>query len=121
MWARYAFAVTVRLDPTRDVSLEPNTFETRMYREAEDPGDPGWRFFRDNLWRGDLADADHFRTLTEEALGVTVLAVEYRAFETDESYRDALRAAIADDLAAFNADTVDAVLNKYFGSSIEVR
>jgi hypothetical protein len=121
MEARYAFAVTFRLEPTRDVSVDPDAFETRMYREADDPGDPGWRFFRDNLWRGDLADADHFRTLTEEALGVTVLSVEYRAFETDEASLERLRTAIGDDLAAFKADTVDAVLNKYFGSSIEVR
>lgn len=121
MEARYVFAVTFRLDPTRRVSLDPNTFETRLYREADDPGDPGWRFFRDNLWRGDIGDVDHFRSLTEEALDVTVLSVDYRAFETDDEYLEALQEAIADDLAAFTADTVDAVLNKYFGSTVEVR
>lgn len=56
-----------------------------MYRKADEPGEPGWRFFRDNLWRGSIAEADHFRSLTEAALGVAVLSVEYRAFETDEA------------------------------------
>ncbi|MFW5937613.1 MAG: LWR-salt protein [Halanaeroarchaeum sp.] len=121
MWARYVFAVAFRLDPSGGVSLSPNEFETRLYREADEPGEPGWRFFRDNLWRGDVGDADHFRSLTEAALDVTVLSVEYRAFETDEEYLEALREAIADDLAAFKADSVDAVFNKYFGSSIEVQ
>ena len=121
MWGRYVFAVVFRLEPQRSVSLSPNEFETRMYRDADDPGEPGWRFFRDNLWRGSLGDPDHFRSLTEDALGVPVLSVEYRAFETDEEYLEALREAIADDLEAFKDDAVDGVLNKYFGSSIEVQ
>ncbi|MFB6125517.1 MAG: LWR-salt protein [Halanaeroarchaeum sp.] len=121
MDARYVFAVTFRLSPTADVSLEPSAFETRLSRPADDPGETGWRFFRDNLWRGDLADRDHFRSLTEDALGVTVLDVEYRAFVTDQEYLAALRDAVADDLEAFKDDSVAAVLSKYFGSSIEVR
>ncbi|AKH98318.1 LWR-salt protein [Halanaeroarchaeum sulfurireducens] len=121
MWARYVFAVTFRLEPTSGVSLEPDTFETRMMREADEPGEPGWRFFRDNLWRGAIADRDYFRDLTRDALGVTVLSVDYRAFETDEEYLAELRDAIASDLSAFNAESVDAVLNKYLGSTIEVR
>ncbi|UWG48719.1 Uncharacterized protein HSRCO_2455 [Halanaeroarchaeum sp. HSR-CO] len=121
MWARYRFAVTFRLDPARDVSLDPDSFETSMTRAADDPGEPGWRFFRDTLWRGELADPAHFSALTESALGVTVLSVDYRAFETDEEYRLALRAAIEDDLPSFKDDSVDAVLNKYFGSTTEVR
>ena len=121
MWGRYVFAVVFRLEPERAVSLSPNEFETRMYRDADDPGEPGWRFFRDNLWRGSLEAADHFRSLTEDALDVTVLSVEYRAFETDEEYLESLREAITADLEAFKDDAVDAVLNKYFGSSIEVR
>lgn len=121
MGARYRFAVTFRLDPARDLSLDPDSFETSMVRAADEPGEPGWRFFRDNLWRGELADPAHFRALTEAALGVTVLSVDYRAFETDEAYRLALKEAIEDDLPSFKDDSVDGVLNKYFGSTIEVR
>ena len=79
------------------------------------------RFFRDNLWRGDLGDEAHFRNLSEEALGVSVVSVSYRAFETDREYLGALEDAVADDLDRFNADSVDEVLSKYLGSSIEVQ
>ncbi|WP_115865248.1 LWR-salt protein [Halorussus litoreus] len=127
MDARYVFAVRFRLDPAvGGVSVAPDEFETRLYREADPPGEDGWLFFRDNLWRGEINDADHFRRLTEDALGttdtrsVTVLSVEYRALETDEEYLDALKDEIGDDLAQFNADSVSAVLNKYLGSSLEV-
>jgi hypothetical protein len=41
--------------------------------------------------------------------------------ETDPEYLDALRAAVADDLSLFKADSVDEVLKKYLGSSIHVR
>ena len=78
-------------------------------------------FFRDNLWRGEVNDADHFRRITEDARGVTVLSVEYRALETDEEYLDALKDEIRADLGTFNATTVSEVLNKYLGSSVEVR
>jgi hypothetical protein len=121
MDARYVFAVRFRLEPAAEaVSVEPNEFETRLYREADPPGEDGWLFFRDNLWRGEINDDRHFRRLTEEALGVTVLSVEYRALETDEEYLDGLKEAIAADLGTFKADSVSAVLNKYLGSSVEV-
>ncbi|GAA0299296.1 LWR-salt protein [Halarchaeum salinum] len=120
MEGRYAFAVRFRLDPSRDVTVEPNEFETRLFREAEPPGEDGWLFFRDNLWRGEIADESHFRDLAAEALGVTVLDVDYRAFEMDEAYREAFREAIAADLDAFRAENVDEVVNKYLGSSVEV-
>lgn len=120
MEGRYAFAVRFRLDPSRDVTVEPNEFETRLFREAEPPVEDGWLFFRDNLWRGELADESHFRDLAAEALGVTVLDVDYRAFEMDEAYREAFREAIAADLDAFRAENVDEVVNKYLGSSVEV-
>jgi len=121
MDARYVFAVTVRIEPSRGLSVDPNTIDLRLFRPADEPGEPGWRFFRDNLWRGDIADDAHLRRLTEDALGLTVLAIEFRAFETDDEYLEALREAIVDDLAAFKDDSVDSVLNKYFGSRIEVR
>ena len=122
MDARYVFAVRFRLDPAAGgVSVEPNEFETRLSREADPPGEEGWLFFRDNLWRGEINDDRHFRRLTEEALDVTVLSVEYRAFETDDEYLAALKDEIRDDLATFNADSVPEVLNKYLGSSIEVQ
>ncbi|WP_135853052.1 LWR-salt protein [Halorussus salinus] len=122
MDARYVFAVRFRLDPAvGGVSVEPNEFETRLSREADPPGEEGWLFFRDNLWRGEINDERHFRRLTEEALDATVLSVEYRAFETDDEYLTALKDEIRDDLAAFNADSVSEVLNKYLGSSVEVQ
>lgn len=121
MEARYVFGVTFRLDPVGAVSIDPATFETRLYRPADPPGEPGWLFFRDNLWRGELADPEHFRGLVADALSVRVTAVEYRALETDEAYREALGAAIEENLAEFNDDSVRSVLNKYLGSSLEVR
>jgi hypothetical protein len=120
MKAAYAFAVRFRLEPGRGVSVDPETFETRLRRPADDPGDPGWLFFRDNLWRGDLADPEGFRELTADALGVPVDSVEYRALQTDREYYDALRDAVGDDLALFKADGVDEVVSKYLGSSVEV-
>jgi hypothetical protein len=121
MEARYVFAVRFRLEPdAAGVSLRPNEFETRLFREADPPGEEGWLFFRDNLWRGEVNDERHFRQLTEEALGETVLSVEYRALETDAEYLTALKEAIGDDLDAFNADSVAEVLSKYLGSSLEV-
>lgn len=122
MEARYVFALRVRLDPsTRGVTVEPNEFETRLYREAETPGEDGWLFFRNHLWRGELADDAHFRELAEDALDVTVSDAEYRAFEMDDAYREAFREEIAADLEAFRADSVDEVVNKYLGSSLEVQ
>jgi hypothetical protein len=120
MEAAYVFAVRFRLDPGMGVSVSPAAFETQLRRPTDEPGEPGWLFFRDNLWRGELADPEGFRELTADALGVPVESVEYRALETDREYYDALKSAIGDDLAAFNADNVDEVVSKYFGSSVEV-
>ncbi|WP_227353462.1 LWR-salt protein [Haladaptatus salinisoli] len=121
MDARYVFAVRFRLDPTSaDIALEPREFETRLSRRADPPGEDGWLFFRDNLWRGNIGDDRYFRELTSEALGVPVTNVEYRAFETDEEYYDALKAEIRDNLAEFKADSVSEVVSKYLGSSVEV-
>ena len=121
MNARYVFGVRFRLEPAvGELSVEPAEFETKLYREADAPGEDGWLFFRDNLWRGELGDEAHFRSLTEDALGVTVLAVDFRALRTDEEHLDALKDAIEEHLDEFNATTVSEVLNKYLGSSIEV-
>jgi len=121
MDARYRFAVRFRLSPPEGVSVEPAEFETALYYAAPPLGEDGWMFFRDHLWRGELSDPDHFRGLAEEALGVAVVAVEFRAFETDREYLDALWAAIGDSLEAFRADSVTEATNKYLGSAIEVR
>lgn len=119
--ARYVFRVRFRLVPaTPDVSTDPQTFETTMYRDADPSGEPGWLFFRDNLWRGKLGDHEHFRTLTEEALDVSVDSVSFSELRTTETYLDDLKEAIADDLETFNADSVEEVLTKYLGSSIHV-
>jgi hypothetical protein len=122
MEARYVFAVRFRLDPTVDgVAVDPAEFETRLSRSADPPGEDGWLFFRDNLWRGDLGDEQHFQRLTADALGVPVTSVEYRAFETDEEYFEALKEEIRADLATFKADSVAEVVSKYLGSSVEVQ
>ncbi|MFC7115990.1 LWR-salt protein [Natronoarchaeum sp. GCM10025703] len=121
MNARYVFAVEFRVpvdDP--ELRLDPETFETKLYRSAASPGDEGWLFFRNNLWRGEVGDEAHMRQLTTEELHVDVESVEYRAFETDEAYLDALKEEIAADLDPFNADSVTEVLSKYFSSSLEV-
>lgn len=118
--ARYVFRVRFRLDPGEGVYVDPASFETTLSREADPPGEEGWQFFRDNCWRGDLADPEHFRELTGERLGVPVESVAFSELRTDPAYLDALRSAIGDDLAAFNADSVDEVLKKYLGSSIHV-
>ena len=119
--ARYVFGVTVRIEPgVSGVSLDPDHFETTLYRAADPPGQEGWLFFRDNLWRGELNDEAYFRELTAEALGVPVVAVSFRELRTTEAHLDALRSAIADELASFNADTVDQVLSTFLGSSIRV-
>ncbi|MDY6819154.1 MAG: LWR-salt protein [Halobacteriales archaeon] len=120
MEARYRFSVRFRLSPTTvDVTVDPAEFETSLCHRAAPPGEDGWLFFRDHLWRGSVNDPAHFRALVSEALGVTVIDVDYRALEADSAYLSSLREAIAADLSLFNADSVDAVLSNYLGSSIE--
>jgi len=102
------------------MTVEPAAFETALRYEAPSPDEEGWRFFRDHLWRGEVNDREHVRSMVDDALGVPVESVEFRAFEIDEEYLDILRSAIAADPDAFRSDSVDEVLNKYFGSAIEV-
>lgn len=119
--ASYVLAATVRIvPPSRDVHVEPSTFETTVFRDAAPPGDPGWRFFRDECWHGELNHPDHVRALLADDLGVAVDSVAFRELRTTPEYLAALRAAIAEDLGAFNAEDVDEVLHKYLGSSVHV-
>ncbi|MDS0283586.1 LWR-salt protein [Haloarcula onubensis] len=118
--ARYLFRVTVRLDPVPGYSAEPDTFETVLSKAAAPPGEDGWLFFRDTLWRGNVGDDAHGRRLAADALGVPVQSVSFSELRTTEAYLDDLKAAIAADLDAFNADSVTEVLTKYLGSSIHV-
>ncbi len=121
-WARYVFGVSLRIEPaSTGVTVDPDTVECRLYRRADPPGADGWLFFRDNLWRGELNDPEHFRSLVAEELGVTVTDVEFRSMETDEEYLNDLRAAIDADLDAFRADSPREAVHKYLGSSIQVR
>lgn len=123
MRAHYAFWVELRLEPReRDVSLEPATVERRCVLEAAEPGSDGWLFFRDNLWRGNVGDDAHVRSLLSEALGpgFNVESVEFRGFHMDEAYLESLQSEIAADLDAFKAANVSEVLSKYLGSSLEV-
>ncbi|RQG99934.1 LWR-salt protein [Natrarchaeobius oligotrophus] len=123
MDGEYAFRVRVRLEPAGEgVRLEPGSAETAvtLFREAPEPGTEGWLFFRDTLWRGEVGDQEYARRLAEGWLDLPVESVSFRELRADEAYFEALKAEIADDLAAFNADDVSEVLSKYLGSSIRV-
>jgi len=123
MDAAYVFAVAFRLDPD-GAAVDPDRFEATMEIPASEPGADGWLFFRDRLWRGEVGDEPSFRRLTEDRLGLggaAVVAADFRELRTDREHLDALKDAIADDLARFNAGSVDEVLHKYLGSSIHVR
>lgn len=118
--ARYVFAVRFRLEPGDRIGVEPAIFETRLARRADPPGEEGWLFFRDFLWRGALNDPEHARERFGTALGVTVTDIEFRGLYTDEASLDSLREAVAANLDLFNAETVNGALSKYLGSSIQV-
>ena len=118
--AAYVFRATFSLSP-RGVRVSPRRFETVLEYPAPTPGEEGWRFFRDYLWRGAVGDDATMRDLASGWLGLPVESVSFRELRTDESYLDALKEAVAADLDAFNADDVAEVLTKYLGSSIHVR
>ena len=120
--AEYLFRVRFRVDPSDpDVSLSPDRFEATLSKRAVRPGEDGWPFFHDNLWRGESNDERHLREMAEESLGVPVESVAFRELGTDPEYLAALREAIAADLTPFKSDSVDEVPKKYLGSSIRVR
>lgn len=119
--ARYVFRVRFRIEPSLpEVSVDPAEFETTLYRAADPPGEAGWLFFRDHLWRGNVGDETYLREVTEDALGVPVVSISFSELQTDQAYLDALRDAIGAQLDEFKADTVDEALKKYLGSSIHV-
>jgi hypothetical protein len=118
--ARYVFRVSVRLEPEPGFDVEPDTFETVLSRTAAPPGEDGWLFFQTALWRGEVGDGAHARRLAEDALGVPVESVSFSELRTTESYLDDLKAAIADDLGRFNADSVSQALKQHLGSSVRV-
>ncbi|MFW6318202.1 MAG: LWR-salt protein [Halorubrum sp.] len=120
MDAAYVFAVAFRLDP-EGATADPDRFETTVEIPASEPGDDGWLFFRDRLWRGEIGDEASFRSLASDRLGVPVTEASFRELRTDRAYLDALGGEIAADLGRFNADTVDEALHKYLGSSVHVR
>jgi len=118
--AAYRFAVTFRLGPG-EVDVDPDTFETTLYRPAAEPGEGGWLFFRDYLWRGEISDPDHLRAWASEALGVDVIDIEFRAFECTETELEELRETIGAELATFRAESVQEAVANYFGSALEVQ
>jgi len=120
MDAAYVFAVAFRLNP-HGAAVDPDRFEATTEIPASEPGTDGWLFFRDRLWRGEIGDEPSFRTLASDRLGVEVTEASFRELRTDREHLDALRSAIGDDLARFNADSVDEVVRKYLGSSVHVR
>lgn len=120
--ARYVFRIEVRLTPAAaGLWTDPDRFETTLSRAADPPGTDGWLFFRDMLWRGELADEAHFRRMVADEFGSPVESASFSEHRTDDDYLAALREAIAADLDRFDDDTVDAVLRTYLGSSIHVR
>ncbi|PSQ41030.1 hypothetical protein BRD14_07220 [Halobacteriales archaeon SW_5_68_122] len=119
--AEYVFSVRLDISPTDpELRLEPTTVETTLFRTAADPGETGWLFFRDNLWRGEVNDPDHLRESAEDALGLEVRSVEFRELRAEAAYVEALKTEIADSLDLFNADDTAEVLKKYLGSRIHV-
>ena len=119
--AEYVFSVRLDLSPTDpELRLDPATVETTLFRTAADPGETGWLFFRDNLWRGEVNDPDHLRESAEDALGLEVRSVEFRELRTEAAYVETLKAEIAENLDLFNADDTAEVLKKYLGSRIHV-
>lgn len=119
--ARYVFRVRFRIEPSLpEVSVDPAEFETTLYRAANPPGEAGWLFFRDHLWRGNIGDEAYLREVAEDALGVPVVSISFSELQTEQTHLDALRAAIGDQLGEFKADTVDEAIKKYLGSSIHV-
>jgi len=119
--AEYVFSVRVGLSPADpELRLEPTTVETTLFKTAADPGETGWLFFRDNLWRGEVNDPDHLRESAENALGLEVRSVEFRELRAEAAYVEALKAEIAENLDLFSADDTAEVLKKYLGSRIHV-
>ena len=120
MDAAYVFRIRFRLDPD-EVRVDPNEFETVLRIPAVEPGQTGWLFFQQHLWRGEVGDERYMRSVAEEYLGVAVSAASFSELETDEAYLGALKSTIAGELETFNADSVEEVLHKYLGSSIHVQ
>ena len=119
--AEYVFSVRLDLSPADpELRLDPATVETTLFKTAADPGETGWLFFRDNLWRGEVNDPDYLRESAEDALGLEVRSVEFRELRTEAAYVEALKAEIAENLDLFNADDTAEVLRKYLGSRIHV-
>lgn len=118
--AAYVFRVRFRLEPTR-VRVEPAEFETVLRRPADPPGEEGWLFFRDALWRGEVGDESHLRDLATDWLGVAVTSVSFQELETDQAYLESLQNGIDDHPEHFDGDSPREVLHKYLGSSIHVR
>ena len=117
MTPAYVFRVTVRLD-TSGVRVDPERFETVVTKPAADPGTEDWLFFRDELWRGEVNDERHLRSLATDWLGVPVESVTFSELRTDEATLDALREAIA--ASPEFDDSPRAVLHAHLGSSIRV-
>jgi hypothetical protein len=120
MQANYVFRVTVQRDPSA-AHVDPDRFETVCRLPAATPGTDGWLFFQHNLWRGEIAAADHMRAVLTATLGVDVVEASFSELETDAAYRAALEREIETDLPRFNADSIDEALHQHLGSSIHVR
>ena len=82
--AAYVFRVRFRLDPD-EVRVDPNEFETVLRMPAAEPGDEGWLFFQRNLWRGNIGDEGHLRSVAEDHLGVPVASVSFSSSRYDWS------------------------------------
>ncbi|WP_049984980.1 LWR-salt protein [Halobellus rufus] len=120
MDAAYVFRVTVRFGPAPGVTVSPETVETVVEVAADPPGEGEWLFFRDALWRGNVADERHARELAESWLSVPVDDVQFSELRLDPAYREALAEAIESTPAAFDGDDPRDVLHRHLGSSIRV-
>jgi hypothetical protein len=119
--ADYVFRARFRLPTDPAVATAaPDEFETTAFRPAAEPGEPGWLFFRDALWRGEAADDAHVRSLLSDWLGVRVVAADFRELRCSPDYLARWEAAVDARLDDFDAADASEVRHRYLGSSVHV-
>ena len=123
MQAAYVFSVAFRVQPV-DASLAPDRFETTLRLHAPEPGEEtehiDWRFFQTRLWNGSVSDEPPLRHAASDWLGVEVETIQFKELRTDQEYRDALEAAVSEDLPRFNAESADEAIGQHLGSSVHI-
>ncbi|WP_330631505.1 LWR-salt protein [Halocatena halophila] len=124
--AEYVVRVTFRLEPNTG-RIDPQRFQTTVAWPAPTPGEEGWLWFRNHLWRGELTATGPVRERAARTLDVAhIEQISFSELQTTESYLDALYEKIETrlddpDRPFKSATSIEAVIRNYFGSSIRVR